>query len=337
MNRIEVRLERDVRGLPVWQLSRGNKAPQRLMGKTIFIEGQTLRVGLKPVPNTIELAAGAGGHVDVIAALDLEKYLTGVLPSEMPASWPLEALKAQAVASRSYALFLMKERRDQTFQLESTVLDQVFDLQKHTAATETVREKVARAVRETQGQVLLGPRNEIVKAHYHADCGGSTETARNVWGERVLETGTTRDALCPLSPLARWQHRLSKLELKQALAPYFGIGPEVALESVALVGRTASGRVAAVDVIFSDRQSRRMTSHEFRRAVGFHHLKSTNFALYWRGEALVIEGKGRGHGVGLCQYGARQLARRGLNYREIVATYYPNVRIGQMSPKGPML
>lgn len=338
MGRLEVRLQTRRGRWPVWHVRReGEKKSTHLAGEKLFIEGQTLQVGLRPVPNTLELVAAENGRVDVIAALDLEKYLTGVLPSEMPAHWPMEALKAQAVASRSYALALMQQRRDQAYHLESTVFDQVFDLQNHTGASEEVRKKVALAVRETAGQVLLDERGRVVKAHYHADCGGRTETARNVWGESVQETGVVKDALCPLSPLAQWQHHLTKQELREALAPHFGIGPGVSLLSVAMAGRTPSGRVVSVDVVFSDRQPRRLSSHDFRRLLGFSSLKSTNFSFLWQGEKLVVEGRGHGHGVGMCQYGARQLATRGLNYRQIVATYYPNVKIGSSGTSRPVL
>ena len=335
---VEIKLIKSKGPWPLWQVRMDKeKQPTRFATQKLFIEGQTLRVGLEPVPNTLELVVDRKGRVDVIASLDLEKYLTGVLPSEMPSHWPIEALKAQVVASRSYAVALFNQRRNEPYHVESTIFDQVFNISNHVGGTDKMREKVAQVVRETAGQVLLDPRGRVIKAYYHADCGGHTELARLVWGEKAFEGGVVKDASCPTNPMAKWRYRLSKQELREALAPYFGVGPAVNLESIGIVGRTASGRVASLDVIFSDHQVRRVSSHELRRLLGFNRLKSTNFTLSWQGEQVVVSGHGYGHGVGLCQYGTKHLAASGLNYRDIVATYYPNAKLTTRGRRGPLL
>lgn len=317
---------------PRWQIRiEGEKEVRRVFGPRLHIEGQSMRVGMDLVPQIIELMAVEGQGIDVVAELDLEKYLLGVLPAEMPASWPEQALMAQAVASRSYTMSLLRERRNQNFHLESTVLDQVFAVAKQAEASRAQQNKILRAIRATNGQVLLSADGKILKAFYHADCGGATELARNVWGEKVNEPGTTTDASCPVGPLAQWSYRIERQDLRKKLLNYFSLPLMAALDRLVVVGRTFSGRVDKVDAVFSGYPTQRLTSNEFRRLIGFDKMRSTNFSLHWSPGYLEIKGKGHGHGVGLCQYGARDLAIRGSNYMNILKHYYPKANINKTS------
>lgn len=332
MAELQIRLGSNDKRWTTWRVStKSNGLKETHMGDRLFIEGETLRIGLDPVPHNLEVVVTPNKKFDVIARMDLEKYLTGVLPSEMPASWPIEALKAQAIASRSYALAIARERQNEEFDLEATVFDQVFDLRNHIGVEPNIQKKIATVVRETSGQILRDAQGRPVKAHYHADCGGQTELARNVWGTKGQEMGTTKDALCPLSPLANWQYRISRVVLRDLFAAYYGLGSGFSLESLATRGRTPSGRIVDVDVVMSDREPRRVTSHQFRQIIGFSNLKSTNFRMVWQGDMVIFEGRGHGHGVGMCQYGARQLAKRGLPYNEILKTYYSNAILGPLT------
>ncbi len=323
-----VRLLQNKNRFPVWTIGfKDERTPRRFMSSRLYVEGDLVRLGLNPAPHALEFVALANGRMDVIATLDIEKYLTGVLPSEMPAQWPLEALKAQAVASRSYALAVARDRRELNYDVESSVLDQVFDMKNKVGATNYIQNKVAEVVRQTAGQILVDERGRPVKAHYHADCGGNTELAKNVWGENVKETGTTADAMCPLSPYANWIVKIPREELSRTLLSHFELSAPSMISGVAPVGRTISGRVAKVDLLFNNGQRRRIPAAEFREILGYSRIRSTNFRLIWNTGDLVIEGKGHGHGVGLCQYGTRQLATRGLSYEEILKNYYPEVRL----------
>lgn len=317
---------------PVWSVRFGDEGQARkLVGGRLYVEGEVVRLGLHPAPHSLELVPLPNGKADVIATLDIEKYLTGVLPSEMPASWPMEALKAQAIASRSYAMAIAKERRNLNYDVENTVLDQVFDLRNKLKASDMVQNKIADVVRSTSGMVLFDASGRVIKAHYHADCGGHTELAKNVWGDAVKETGITKDAMCPLSPYANWSLKMSRREIQSIMASYFMLNPKAALLALAPLGRTESGRVAQVDMVFDDGIHRRLPAHEFRRLLGYSKLKSTNFRLAWKEDHVVVEGKGHGHGVGLCQYGTRQLAVRGLAYQDIIKNYYPLAKLGKIS------
>lgn len=320
----------------VWEIS-DSQLPQKMywQDEVLMVQGETMSLGLEPAPKTLLLYPLDTKAFDVVASLNVENYLAGVLPSEMPASWPMEALKAQVVASRSYMLALMKERRHQHFQLESSVFDQVYKHVNRVGISQDIQKRILSAIRETRGDVLVGARGEIFKSFYHADCGGQTEEPKYVWGMEK-KNGTVKDGFCPSSPHAKWEYRLSKSRLKSELAKHLPIESSSEVRGMLIAQRTPSGRVAELEVLKEDSTSFRISAQDFRRAIGFHRIKSTNFRLFWFGEEVVIEGRGHGHGVGMCQWGARSLAKRGVSYRDILKRYYPRSRlISEASKKDP--
>lgn len=312
----------------LWKIRRqGEKHAQTLIGDRLFVEGESLQINGKAVPQTLQLVAEENGDVDVVASLDLEKYLTGVLPSEMPATWPIEALKAQVIASRSYALALMLDRRNQNFDVESSILDQVFDLENHRQISKAQQIKINQVIRGTANHILVNGRGQVVKAFYHADCGGQTEAARQVWGDRIFEGGTTKDESCPLSPWGRWEYGASIDELTAKLAPLLGTIGDSKVVDVKVLDHAPSGRVGHLEVMFMNGLKAQVLAHDFRRMLGYSNLKSTNFSLRLQDDFLMVQGKGNGHGVGLCQFGTRKLAQQGQSFREILKHYYPTAQI----------
>jgi len=358
--------------------------------KSLEVSGDGLRLNLKPVPSRLSLIASAKG-VDLIANMDVEDYLRGVLPSEMPADWPLEALKAQAVAARTFALYRResRERVNAPYHLESSVMDQVFSFPLFEEGAEASRANADRAVRETRGLVLQDERRRPFAAYFHADCGGRTEEAAKMWGGRsrghtgsggsssdgdgdghgrggsgsgddggVRRSGTAIDGACPLNPLARWSLSLSfdeiarrfrssmrnwtmrgDLNLMRSPMERSPAGlvsmfvPESArVASLELLDRTPSGRVANVRVRWSDGRETMFSGHELRMALGTEKLRSTNFQLKRREGFFEFVGRGFGHGVGLCQWGARHLAMNGKGFRDILKHYYPNAVLARDVP-----
>jgi len=328
LEKAQVKLVQGKRGIPVWEIKYSKSgSTERVIGPTLKVRGELLRLGLEPVPHRLELHAADDNRVDVVSVMDLDTYLAGVLPSEMPVGWPLEALKAQVIASRTYALQLIRERRLRHYHLESTVFDQVYKTVSQLGLNDGAREKINRALVETNGEVLVDQSGNLIKAFYHADCGGHTELASRVWGEPGSDFGSVKDPFCPQSPLANWHYEIDRLVLAKLLTEYFALPGESVLQSLAIVSRTPSGRVAQLDVLFDGQAARRITAHEFRRVLGFEHVKSTQFSIQWQSRILTLEGKGHGHGVGMCQYGAKAMAKNGRNYRSILKHYYPGTKI----------
>lgn len=324
---LQVSWERDSSGLFAWTIKDRDSSAvvQKFKARQLEVVGSHLRINLKPVAGRLTLIPKAGADVrtEVVATLDLEEYLRGVLPAEMPKDWPLEALKAQAIASRTYALYRKRarERSGASHHVESTVMDQVYrSLDSDLGAA---HENIQRAIRETEGMILVSTRDMTspLAAYFHSDCGGHTEDARVVWGEASAGT-----AACPYSSQSEWktEFTLSEIESRvsgrlkraQSNSTLMGLEP---------LGRTSSGRVENIRLVWSDGEEALMPAHMFRMALGHDRVRSTNFRFTTVGENRIqIIGQGSGHGVGLCQWGARHLALRGKSFREILKHYYPN-------------
>ncbi|UOF01758.1 SpoIID/LytB domain-containing protein [Bdellovibrio reynosensis] len=311
----EVRvLEKD--GKRLWALRVNDQDPEQLFHQNyLLVQGENLRLGAKPVPSQVVLNLNANKNVDVIGLVPLEDYVIGVIASEMPLSWPLETLKAQAVAARSYALAVMNERKDKPYQLESTVLDQVYQHVLTHNENDPLVKKAVQAVRSTEGIELYTADNKILKSFFHADCGGETTSAKNVWNAGP-SAGVVVDKSCPFSPKAHWKLEVSKLELEKKL----NIS---GLSKLELIRTPGEKRIKSVKVTFADSKTILLSSNELRQKLGFQELKSSLFDLKTVGSNYVFEGRGFGHGVGMCQWGSRALGKNGLSFRQILKHYYP--------------
>ncbi len=262
-----------------------------------------------------------------ILSIPLERYVVGVLEKEVHQDWPLEALKAQAVATRTYALFRKENPRAASFDVYADTSDQVFEPMPRHAPS------VIKAVRQTEGEVLTYD-GRIFQAFFHSCCGGHSEQADHVWpGIKTPPLqGSHPDDYCTLCPSAHWELRLSREELGSLVAPS---GRPIARdEKIIIMERDASGRVSRVKS--SGRRGFTISGIDFRERVGHTRLKSTLFDVTDEGEVIVLTGRGAGHGVGLCQWGAKGMADEGNNYRQILEFYYPGARIAGPEGKGPV-
>jgi stage II sporulation protein D len=287
-------------------------------------------------------AASALRVVNVVA---LETYLPSVVGSEMPASWPLEALRAQAVAARTYAL--RQRRPDQPFDLKATVSSQVYKgVEAETAST---RE----AVRGTRGLVLTH-QNALINAVFHSSAGGTTENSGDLWQRQMPYLVSVAD-FDEASPVSRWRQELPPPLLARAFAELGGV------QRIDILSTTASGRVRQARVVGPSGQLL-VSGAELRSRLG---LKSTLVRFEaapfsftepqvppstWlsatgvllslpapppllppRNPTLVAVGRGFGHGVGMSQWGALAMAQRGSSFQEILRHYY---RGAQLRPYG---
>jgi stage II sporulation protein D len=322
-------------GLQSWVIADRDSGKEiaRIRAKTLDLAGKSLRVNLKAVPDRLTIYPVKDG-ADLIGRMDIETYVKGVLPGEMPAGWPLEALKAQAVAARTFALYRKKQREKKRshFHVESDVMDQVFLAPLEHGPAGKYSRNVTKAVDETAGVILRDRQRRVLAAYFHADCGGRTEEARKVWGGGDGH-GTAIDAQCPSNSFSRWSIDFTHEEIAARLRPLLGVEPGVRLLSLALRSRTGSGRVETMTLQWSDGAENQVTGHEFRMAMGHDRVKSTNFELRLpvsasagRGKYVELTGRGAGHGAGMCQWGARNLAVSGRKYAEILRHYYPGAR-----------
>lgn len=283
------------------------------------------------------------GGLNVVNHVGLEDYLRGVVAMEMGkrGRGDSAALMAQAVASRSFAYLRLAARGE--FDVRSSVLDQVY------GGVDVENAEASAAVDATRG-LMLRYQGRVADALYHSTCGGSTAEPPEVWRtagvaylQRVSDRiGETNRYYCDAAPRFRWTRTLTSTQLTDGVAQYLKAyaavpsGGPGAVRHVSAQGKSASGRVAAVE-IETERGAYSVRGDDIRfvmRAPGGEMLSSTYFSVEpeYSSDGLLdrvtLRGQGYGHGVGMCQWGALGRARAGQSFRQILATYYPGTSVG---------
>lgn len=266
-------------------------------------------------------------ETEEIVETPFEDYIKGVVGAEMPALFEFEALKAQSVAARTYAVRKMKESQDagegtdvpyeigQAYQTKEELR------QKWGAHFEEYYKKVSDAVDSTRDEIMVYEEEPIL-AVFHSTSAGKTETAANVWGQDLpylqsvdsigdeqapdFQTVTT---MTQSQVIGRLQSKYTDLTLTEGKL----------LEQMQIVERTPAGYVKKVQL-----GNKLLTGKDIREALG---LKSSDFTVAQNGENIVFTTKGYGHGAGMSQYGANFMAQQGSTYDEILKHYYQGVEI----------
>lgn len=260
---------------------------------------------------------GRDGRLLVVNHVGLEEYLYGVLPLEISPSWPEPALKAQAVAARTYALYHMAKRENEIYDVFSTTSSQVF------GGKDAERRATVKAVDMTRG-LVLGYDKKIALTLYHANSGGETEKAENVWGSPLPYLSSIRDEFSMNKPGFDWEKNIALDELQQRMQQ-FGL-PAGALQAIEPLERAVSGRIKKLKISQAD-QSFYLSGNSFRLIVGPGKVKSANFEVRRKKNKFVFKGKGYGHGVGMSQWGAYGMAKAGYDYKKILQFYYQGTHV----------
>lgn len=259
---------------------------------------------------------------DKVTELTMEDYLFGAVSAEMPASFDLEALKAQAVALRTYALYKLRVSPSDKHSADLCASSSCCAAWK---SDDYLKEKwgadypyysavIRSAVRATDGEYLVYG-GEPVLAAFHASSNGATESSEAVWGRALpylVSVPTPENAETVRSFEDRRVYSRSELS---ELIP--GCDPDAELYSGEKL--TDSGRLASVKILGVE-----LTGRELRTLLG---LGSTSAQLSEENGDLVVLTRGRGHGVGMSQFGADAMAKSGMDYREILAAYYPGTEL----------
>jgi len=248
----------------------------------------------------------------VINDIPLEEYVKGVVAAEVGKNWDFEALKAQAVVARTYAVYQrLNSPGSMPYHLTSTVLDQVYK-------GSNILPNIVTAVDETRGEILTFGGKPIV-AFYHSTSGGMTEDAAEVFGKdfpylRPVKTN------CELSPYYMWEKIIPVAEIEKA-SELQGI------KEISIASYTASGRAKELKITL-ETGSATVLATELRKKLGWDRLPSTLITAISRNNSLMVfEGRGYGHGVGMCQWSALQMAKEGKTYRQILSYFYPGTII----------
>ena len=278
-------------------------------------DGRGIWVGNKRYSGKINLYI-VDSKIFVVNVIGIERYLSSVVGAEMPTKWPIEALKAQAIASRTYAL---KQKGTPLYDIDSTQKNQVYN------GLESGTRKTRRAVKSTRSLVLIY-KNKLINALFHSSSGGMTENSQDVWKNKFPYLSTVKD-FDKNNPKLRWEKRLSNVEL-QNLFPNIGginkieilnISDTGRVKNVRIYGEYGSNKISGLDV----RQKMNLNSTLFR----FKLIEDEENNKFPFTKSLLVTGQGSGHGVGMSQWGAKYMASKGQKAETILKYYYKGVQV----------
>lgn len=252
-----------------------------------------------------------------VIELKLEDYLIGTVAAEMPASFDIEALKAQAVCARTYAVRKIVTGR--AYPDGADLSDDITCCQAYRPEEEyrkipqQLQNKIAEAVKATRGEIILY-KGEPIDALYHSTCGGQTESASDAWTDGCPYLKSIHCKYCSRSPYSATEYIFPA----SFIAKQFGQNGKSKI-NMQILQKTASGRVKSVKI-----GTEKVSGERLRNVLG---LPSTCLTIVKHKNEFIISCRGYGHGVGMCQYGADGLARAGQDYRQILKTYYCGIDI----------
>jgi len=257
----------------------------------------------------------------VINRVDLEEYVKGVVPAEVSSTWHPEMLKAQAVAARTYALYQQMLSATREYDVAATVQDQVY------RGKQGIDMGILRAVEDTRGLVVTY-QDAPIYAAFSSTAAGLTEDAMNVWSK---EYPYLKGVECPFdlaSPYYQWKSSFKIDTLEESLRNQgFSVGTIAAITPLSF---SRGGRVSTLRVLHSGGELV-LRGEELRKAVGYTIIPSTQFAIESVGRDMVLSGFGAGHAVGMCQWGAKELAELGYTFSTILQYYYPGTELKKLT------
>ncbi len=287
----------------------------RLYGFKVVSLNSSIRVDSKSYRESVQVLKDKNGKLLIINEVDLEEYLKGVLPREMWIGWPIEALKAQAVGSRTFAIFKSLSKSQDDFMLAGDIIGQVY------GGHSSERASTDQVVDMTHGEVLTYD-GKIFSAYFHATCAGQTTHPEYNWD--IEPHPALRGVKCPYCATSkhfRWHNFISRDELKKRFEKE---GHHIGAVRDVIPGKwDDSGRAREI-LIRHSRGDLTLRANDFRLIAGPSVVKSLkDLRVSYVGDQIHFAGYGWGHGVGMCQWGAKTLAEQGKTYREILEFYYP--------------
>ncbi len=310
--------------------------------QTLTVDGDSLHVAGKrlSLPATIQSSQPlvidgrvAYGHLRIqdgylISIVPVEIYTIGVLHGEVPASWPVEALKAQAVVSRTYAYSHILKNRDELFDAGSTHMFQKYDYT-------VTNDEIERAVQSTRDEILFY-QDQPIEVFFHSCSGGRTESCKDVFQRDLPYLRSIPDPYCAKNERFFWSYSADAALIGTALREAGVTGfDSVDIRDIHIAERTGSGRVRIFAVRLSNGDSVVVQGNTMRIALdptAFKSLLITKIEKRNTGGQIefTFHGRGYGHGVGMSQWGAKEMAYQGFSYKHILKYYYRGTRIGSI-------
>lgn len=253
-----------------------------------------------------------GNGLLAVNYVDIEDYLYSVVGGEMPTSWPLEALKAQAVAARSYVLYHQQRSRHPHYDVGNTTAWQVY----RGIADEAPSTRAA--VNNTRAQVLTH-NGQVIEAVFHSASGGHTENVEDIWSQPRPYLRGVEDFDAG-SPVYQWTASFPMAEFSRRIG---GVG---SLRAALPQRLTPRGRIVEMH-LEGNQGARALTGAQLRQALS---LRSTLFSIAIEGNTVQVHGRGFGHGIGMSQWGAHNLAQSGRTHTQILGHYYRGAQLAQL-------
>lgn len=284
-------------------------------------------------PGELRISIEATGRIEVINVVGIEPYVAAVVAAEAWPGFDEEAIRAQAIVARSYVLDQATRRAHRGHDVSATEASQVYrGLRRDEAAIQA-----AEATAYTRGLVCTtgeADGHRVVTTYYHAVCGGITQSGE-IFGE-VDAAGPLRGGVtcahCAIAPAETYRWGPIMLDRREVLRRlrdrYAELEPIRRITDVRITERAAGGRAKMIRITGTDGRHEDFLAERFRLAIGARELPSTHVEVRLAGRTVIFEhGRGFGHGIGLCQWGAEGLARTGRTAAEILRFYYPGVRL----------
>ena len=326
----------DLEKEPMMKIPQGQELSVRMMrdrflanekeikGERLVIQPEStgfVKVNGMPYRGFITLLKKQG--MTVVNNVPVEDYLYGVVPKEMPPSWSAEALRAQSIAARTFALKNRKRHSAEGFDLCSTAHCQVYE------GMSAEMQSTTAAVNSTRGEVLFY-KGAIIDALFHTDSGGMTEFSEHVWGSTVPYLRAAKELRTQTQPWSRTVSMASFVQKIEADGKSLGTLKEIRLSPLTVgkgsTDRTPSGRVRAAEFVGTKGRIS-LSGNDLRSMFS---LPSTLFDIRAGRTEVVFSGYGSGHGLGLSQWGAKALADSGKGYKDILLYYYSGVTLEKL-------
>jgi len=287
---------------------------------------------------------------NITREMSLEAYVLGVMRAEGSMETEPEALKALAIAIRTYAIKNRGRHAKDGYDFCSTTHCQRFSVSSPTVREGSIgsgalpngraSDTILAAVKATEGQVLVDERGQPIDSYFGASCGGETANIGTLWGKTApayLRGG--HDEFCITGPHANWTDVISRADLLRALQSDARTDVGSRFDQIIVNKRDETGRA---EVITLEGEHRKIVrGWDFKiivgRVLGWNLLKSSRFEVSRTGSNFIFRGRGFGHGLGLCQEGAHVMAQRGAGYQRILEKYFPGTRVNSASWKADLL
>lgn len=258
-------------------------------------------------------------------SISLEEYLIGVVAAEMPATFEEQALKAQAIAARTYSLKKIADNKDIVFkkEIQGYLTHEQLEQKWGTKSFPIYYMKIKNAVESTKGHVMTY-NNKLIDAVYHSVSSGNTQSASDVWGQNIkyLQKVESLEDINSPEYLHRYTYTYNQLKNKFD-KKYAEVGINISFDNkIQIAERTEEGYIKKVQF-----DNKILSGEEVRECLD---LSSSNFTIEYKEDGVDITCKGYGHGVGMSQYGANAMAKEGKDYSNILKHYYKGIEISKI-------